>query len=97
MDVDTDGHLRVVKKARSRQRSLHALADETIAAIPHDPSHRVLIATADAQTPRKSCKIAFTRSSQIHPITIGHIGAAIASHTGLGCVAVFSLDEKARD
>lgn len=97
MDVDTDGHLRVVKKARSRQRSLHALADETIAAITHDPSHRVLIATADAPDAAAIVRDRIHAQFPDTPITIGHIGAAIASHTGLGCVAVFSLDEQARD
>ncbi|WP_125711093.1 DegV family protein [Lacticaseibacillus porcinae] len=96
MDVDTDGHLRVVKKARSRQRSLQALADETLAAIAHDPKHRVLIATADASDAAEIVKKRILAKSPDTPITIGHIGAAIASHTGLGCVAVFSLDAKPR-
>ena len=74
-----------------------ALADETIAAIAHDPSHRVLIATADAPDAAAVVQDRIHAQFPDTPITIGHIGAAIASHTGLGCVAVFSLDEKARD
>lgn len=97
MDVDTTGHLRVVKKARSRQRSLQALADETLSAIAQDPKHRVLIATADAPDAAEIVKNRILAQSPDTPITIGHIGAAIASHTGLGCVAVFSLDAHARD
>lgn len=96
MDVDTVGHLRVVKKARSRQRSLQALADETLSAIAHDPTHRVLIATADAPQAAETVKARILAKSPDTPITIGNIGAAIASHTGLGCVAVFSLGERPR-
>ncbi|MFD1486208.1 DegV family protein [Lacticaseibacillus baoqingensis] len=96
MDVDVAGHLRVVKKARSRQKSLFALADETIAALAAEPTHQVIIATTQAP------EAAATVQERIHatypqtPIRIEAIGAAIAAHTGLGCVAVFSLDASPR-
>ncbi|WP_461215187.1 DegV family protein [Lacticaseibacillus sp. GG6-2] len=96
MDVDIAGHLRVVRKARSRQRSLNALADETIAAIAADPTHQVLIATTKAQAAAESIRDRILATYPDTPIRIERIGAAIASHTGLGCVAVFSLDHNQR-
>lgn len=96
MDVDTAGHLRVVKKARSRQKSLMALADETIQALTQDPTHQVLIATSQAPEAAKVVEERIHKTYPQTPIQTLQIGAAIASHTGLGCVAVFSLDSHAR-
>ncbi|MCI1986535.1 MAG: DegV family protein [Lactobacillus sp.] len=96
MDVDTDGHLRVVKKARSRQKSLYALADETIQALAHDPAHQVIIATTQAPEAAEIVQARIHATYPETPIRIEAIGAAIASHTGLGCVAVFSLDATQR-
>lgn len=96
MDVDVAGHLRVVKKARSRQKSLMALADETIQALQADPAHQVLIATSQAPEAAKVVADRIHKTYPQTPIQTLQIGAAIASHTGLGCVAVFSFDSNAR-
>ena len=91
MQVDDSGHLQVVRKARSRQRSLEAIADETIAALTAAPTHQVIIATTAAEAEARQVEARIHAASPTTPIRIERIGAAIASHTGLGCVAVFSF------
>lgn len=96
MDVDTDGHLRVVRKARSRRKSLEALASSTLATIANRNNPRVIIATSDADAAAKIIEQQIISSIPGAQILIEHIGPTIASHTGLGCVAVFSLGQEDR-
>ncbi|PIO83970.1 fatty acid-binding protein DegV [Loigolactobacillus backii] len=91
MDVDTVGHLRVVKKARSRRRSLETLAANTLATLANHENPRIIIATSDAPDAAKLVRDQLMASVPNAQILLEHIGPTIASHTGLGCVAVFSL------
>lgn len=96
MDVDTDGHLRVVKKARSRRKSLEALAASTFETIENHENPRIIIATSHADDAAKIVRDHILSSIPNAQILIEHIGPTIASHTGLGCVAVFSLGNEDR-
>lgn len=96
MDVDTDGHLRVVKKARSRRKSLEALTVNTIETLANRTTPRIIIATSNDDSAAKMVKDNITAKIPQANILIEHIGPTIASHTGLGCVAVFSLGETNR-
>ena len=91
MDVDTAGKLRVVRKVRARKRSLIDLANETLKAIQENPQHRIIISTSGDFEAANFVKERLHDASPQTPLQIGNIGPTIASHTGFGCVAVFSM------
>lgn len=96
MDVDTRGHLRPVKKVRSRRRSLEAIAANTVKELENKYDPRILIATSADD---KAARIVRNHIYKLVPnaqILLEHIGPTIASHTGLGCVAVFSFAKTKR-
>ncbi|MFD0897508.1 DegV family protein [Loigolactobacillus binensis] len=97
MDVDTAGHLRVVKKARSRRKSLEALAANTIATLAEPVTPRILIATTQAEDAANIVQEQILQQVPQAQVAIEHIGPTIGSHTGLGCVAVFSLGNTERN
>lgn len=91
MDVDPAGKLRVVSKVRARKRSLQALADKVVAALPSDPKQPVLIGTSgDTAAAEETKKMILAKAPDAN-ITLGDIGLTIASHTGFGCVAAFVM------
>lgn len=96
MDVDTAGHLRVVKKARSRRKSLEMLAANTVATLAEPTTPRILIATTQAEDAANVVQEQILRQVPDAQISLQHIGPTIGSHTGLGCVAVFSLGDTER-
>ena len=96
MDVDTAGHLRVVKKARSRRKSLEMLAANTVATLAEPTTPRILIATTQAEDAANVVREQILRQVPDAQISLQHIGPTIGSHTGLGCVAVFSLGDTER-
>ena len=91
MDVDTAGKLRVVRKVRARKRSLIDLANETLKAIQENPQHRIIISTSGDFEAANFVKERLHDASPQTPLQIGNSGPTIASHTGFGCVAVFSM------
>lgn len=96
MDVDTKGHLRVVRKARSRRKSLEALAENTLATIANHENPRIIIATTRANDAAEIIRNQILATLPHAQILLEHIGPTIGSHTGLGCVAVFSLSTTTR-
>lgn len=96
MDVDTAGHLRVVKKARSRRKSLEMLAANTVATLAEPTTPRILIATTQAEDAANVVQEQILRQVPDAQISLQHIGPTIGSHTGLGCVAVFSMGDTER-
>lgn len=96
MDVDTAGHLRVVKKARSRRKSLEMLAANTVATLAEPTTPRILIATTQAEDAANVVREQILRQVPDAQISLQHIGPTIGSHTGLGCVAVFSMGDTER-
>lgn len=97
MDVDPAGKLRVVRKARSRQRSLEALASETLKDVADYPDHVVIIATTQADDAGDVIEKRIHAESPNTPVRRYGIGPTIASHTGIGCVAVFSFGDTTRE
>ncbi|MFC6170799.1 DegV family protein [Loigolactobacillus jiayinensis] len=91
MDVDPAGHLRVVKKVRSRQKSLITLAANTVATLADPIAPRILISSSDAAGAAAVVEQHILEQVPKAQITLTNIGPTIASHTGLGCVAVFSV------
>lgn len=96
MDVDTRGHLRPVKKVRSRRRSLEALAANTVKELENKYDPRILIATSADDNAARIVRNHIYKLVPNAQILLEHIGPTIASHTGLGCVAVFSFAKTKR-
>ncbi|WP_225048183.1 DegV family protein [Lacticaseibacillus kribbianus] len=91
LDVDPEGHLRVVGKIHSRKKSLQALADRLLAALPSDPTQPLLIATSGDWDAANFVKDRILAQAPTANIQVGPIGLTIASHTGFGCVAAFVM------
>ncbi|WP_461226925.1 DegV family protein [Lacticaseibacillus suihuaensis] len=96
LDVDPAGHLRMVGKIHSRKKSLQALADHLLAALPSDPEQPLLIATSGDWDAANFVKDRILAQAPTANIQVGPIGLTIASHTGFGCVAAFVMGAKDR-
>lgn len=96
MDVDIEGHLRVVKKARSRRKSLEMLADNTMATLDNPTSPHIIISTTRAQDAAEFVRDRILTKIPGATFQIEKIGPTIASHTGLGCVSVYSFGKDNR-
>ncbi|QXD12811.1 DegV family protein [Lactiplantibacillus plantarum 2025] len=96
MDVDPLGHLRPVQKVRSRRRSLTTLVNNTLADLRDQTKPRIIIATSDAQEAAQTVREKILAKVPDAEILLEHIGPTITSHTGLGCVAVFSFGKTKR-
>lgn len=91
MDVDTLGQLRVVKKVRSRRKSLEMIADNTINDIADQVTPRIIIATSQAADAAEVVRNRILDKIPNAKITVNNIGPTIGSHTGIGCVSVYSF------
>lgn len=96
MDVDPSGHLRPVQKVRSRRRSLMTLVNNTLADLRNQDNPRIIIATSDAPETAKTVRDKILAQLPTADVLLEHIGPTITSHTGLGCVAVFSFGKTKR-
>lgn len=96
MDVDPSGHLRPVQKVRSRRRSLMTLVNNTLADLRNQDNPRIIIATSDAPEAAKTVRDKILAQLPTADVLLEHIGPTITTHTGLGCVAVFSFGKTKR-
>jgi fatty acid-binding protein DegV len=96
MDVDPQGHLRPVQKVRSRRRSLSALVKNTLADCRNQDDPRIIVATSDADDAAQTVRDQILAKLPNAEIILANIGPTITSHTGLGCVAVFSFGKTKR-
>ncbi|WP_338207996.1 DegV family protein [Lactiplantibacillus paraxiangfangensis] len=97
MDVDPLGHLRPVQKVRSRRRSLTTLVTNTITNLRNQDNPRIIIATSDADDAAQAIREKILAKLPHAEILLSNIGPTISSHTGLGCVAVFSFGKTKRE
>ncbi|KIR09790.1 DegV family protein [Levilactobacillus brevis] len=95
LDVDAHGKLRVIKKVRTSSRAFKTLADMILADIQAD-DQTVLISTSGdweaAETVRKQIQGASPKLK----LMVTPIGPTIASHTGYGCLGVFTMGKTPR-
>ncbi|MFH5810092.1 DegV family protein [Companilactobacillus sp. FL22-1] len=96
LDVDPNGKLRMVSKARARKRSLLEIADKVILAMSSDPQQPIIITTSGDYDAAEVVKARILNKFSQADIKIYPIGMTIASHTGFGCVAVFAFGETPR-
>ncbi|MEG1502836.1 MAG: DegV family protein [Enterococcus sp.] len=92
--VDVAGKLQNVEKIRGRKKALQLVADKISAATTDPENQTIFITTSADQAGAEEVKRHLEES--IHPkeIKIFPLGTTISSHTGLGCIAVFTRGNK---
>lgn len=90
LHVDNEGHLVNVDKARSRRRSLKAMADR-LAATQLDPNGPVFICHGDCEEDAALLRDMVEQITGKKIDLLGYIGPVIGSHSGPGTVALFFL------
>ena len=92
--VDAAGKLASVGKTRGRNKSLQKIAQETIQGIIEPMKQTLLIAYAGTKDDAEKVKELIEKEIEVNEILIYPLGPTITSHTGIGCIAVFSFGEK---
>lgn len=89
--VDTEGKLKNVDKVRGRNKSIQKIVDKTVANLRESQIETVYLANAgDDEAAEKVLRLL---KEQFPALIIYHypLGPTIASHTGYGCLALFSF------
>lgn len=95
--VDESGHLQNVDKVRGRNKSLQKVADETINHLTSTEDQIIYIAySGDRQSAEKVAEL-LKQKITISDLKLLPLGPTIASHTGYGCIAVFSFGTVRKD
>ncbi|GCF92406.1 hypothetical protein NRIC_02970 [Enterococcus florum] len=90
IDVDPDGKLRTLEKIRGRKKALQHIADNVVETTA-DPKHQVIFINTSADLEgAEEVKRLIEEQMQPKEVRIFPLGPTIASHTGLGCIAVFT-------
>ncbi|MGX7163130.1 DegV family protein [Enterococcus massiliensis] len=91
--VDATGHLKNVDKVRGRNKSLQKVADETINRIASKEDQIIYIAYSGDRPSAEKVADLLKQKITIKELKLLPMGPTIASHTGYGCIAVFSFGE----
>ena len=91
--VDAEGKLQNVGKIRGRGKALQKVADETIQRIKNPEAQTLFIAYAGDKESAEKVKELLQEAIKTKEILLYPLGPTITSHTGYGCIAVFSLGE----
>ena len=92
--VDIDGKLQNIEKIRGRKKALQLVADKISQATADPANQTIFITTSADQVGAEEIKRQLEEKIQPKEIKIFPLGTTIASHTGLGCIAVFTRGEK---
>ena len=92
--VDPKGKLQNIGKTRGRIKALKKLADETVQGMVDPINQTVFIAYAGDLESAEKVKTLIEEQIQVKEICIYPLGPTITSHTGNGCIAVFSRGKK---
>ncbi|MDA9471136.1 DegV family protein [Enterococcus sp. 5H] len=92
--VDEEGKLKNIGKVRGRSKALKKLADETVNGIVEPLTQTLFIAYAGDLESAEKVKILIEEQIQVKEIRLHPLGPTITSHTGNGCIAVFSRGKK---
>ena len=89
--VEPSGHLKNVDKVRGRNKSIQKIVEETVKTIVAPLEQTVYIAYAgDLESAEKAKKL-LEENIKTKEIKLYPLGPTIASHTGYGCIAIFSM------
>ncbi|EPI02551.1 EDD domain protein, DegV family [Enterococcus faecalis 13-SD-W-01] len=89
--VDPEGRLQNVDKVRGRNKSIQKIVDETINTIVSPANQTLYIAYAGDLESAEKAKALLEEKIQTKGIKLLPLGPTIASHTGYGCIAIFSM------
>ncbi|MBM7689821.1 fatty acid-binding protein DegV [Enterococcus ureilyticus] len=92
--VDDQGKLQNIGKVRGRSKALKKLADETVKGMVEPLQQNVFIAYAGDLESAEKVKALIEEKIQVKEIRLHPLGPTITSHTGNGCIAVFSRGKK---
>ncbi|GAB2023552.1 DegV family protein [Pseudolactococcus yaeyamensis] len=95
IDVDPAGRLRQVGKIRGKKRALKTLVANILT--DFDPAYpHVMIGYSGEPDVAEEVKADLLRSNLITEVTLTPIGPTIATHTGTGTIAIFSIGKSQR-
>ncbi|MGM0219005.1 DegV family protein [Enterococcus sp. AZ126] len=92
--VDKQGKLQNISKVRGRGKALKKIADETVQGMIEPTKQTVFIAYAGDLESAEKVKSLIEEKIQVKEIRLHPLGPTITSHTGNGCIAVFSRGKK---
>jgi EDD domain protein, DegV family len=94
--VDTEGHLENVDKVRGRNKAIHKIVAETTNDLDLSLINHFYVAhSGDDEVVTKVVK-QLQEAYPETPISQFPLGPTIASHTGYGCIALFSMGQQPR-
>lgn len=94
LNVDENGQLQNVDKVHGRKKALQRMVDETVSQVDLTIVNRFYVAYSGDE---KALDKVIQQLNQLYPKTpVTHypLGPTISSHTGYGCIAVFSMGNK---
>ncbi|MFD1901253.1 DegV family protein [Enterococcus termitis] len=92
--VDSQGKLQNIGKVRGRGKALKKLAEETVQGMIDPANQTLFIAYAGDLESAEKVKALIEEQVQVREIRLHPLGPTITSHTGNGCIAVFSRGKK---
>ncbi|EOL50634.1 DegV family protein [Enterococcus caccae] len=92
--VDELGKLQNIGKVRGRGKALKKLAEETVQGMVEPLNQTVFIAYAGDLESAEKVKNLIEEKIKVKEIRLHPLGPTITSHTGNGCIAVFSRGKK---
>lgn len=91
INVSPEGKLQNVDKVRGRNRALKTVVDETMKTIVAPLSQTIYIAYAGDKEAAEKVKEQLLETKNVKGVICYPLGPTITSHTGYGCIAVFSM------
>lgn len=89
--MDEQGCLKNIGKVRGRGKSLKKVVDDTVQGMINPSEQTVFIAYAGDLASAEKVKQMINEQIKVKEILIYPLGPTITSHTGDGCIAVFSM------
>ena len=95
IDVDPEGQLRQVGKIRGKKKALKTLVTNTLT--DFDPAYpHVMVGYSGEPDVAEEMKAELLQSNLITEVTLTPLGPTIATHTGTGTIAIFSIGRTQR-
>lgn len=95
--VDHKGTLQNVGKVRGRNKALQKIVDESLANLTSTQEQLVYVAYSEDREAAEKVLAMMKEKIDVTESAIYPLGPTIASHTGLGCVAIFTFGKERTD